>query len=255
MPGIKFRALTRGMVLVFLASRSSRYIRALFIPSPDRICATHPPPKTSVIFQPLRIYRAIPVRFYAPSTRTAAACSRAYPMQLQQLVTKPRQSSSPCILHASLHVLVVYITWSRIGMAQHAFLITLSLLSHVPVFFSAHDDLSIKPVYCATLAHLFLTPSPLFLSSSFSVIVSYRERETPVSIRAITHAQVAGQSSPSMISGARSALARAIARFTIFIAGLAARPINRLCTLFYTTTYVQRMYVADVDFNTIAFSS
>lgn len=34
----------------------------------------------------------------------------AYPMQLQQLVTEPRQGLLPCILHASLHVLVVHIT-------------------------------------------------------------------------------------------------------------------------------------------------
>ena len=63
--------------------------------------------------------------FHTPST---GCIPYAYPVQLQQLVTEPRQGSLPCILHASLHVLVVHITWSRIGMAKHAFLITLSLL-------------------------------------------------------------------------------------------------------------------------------
>lgn len=45
--------------------------------------------------------------FHTPST---GCIPYAYPVQLQQLVTEPRQGSLPCILHASLHVLVVHIT-------------------------------------------------------------------------------------------------------------------------------------------------
>lgn len=59
------------------------------------------------VFQDPRIYRGNPTPF---TLHPRVCIPYAYPVQLQQLVTEPRQGSLPCILHASLHVLVVHIT-------------------------------------------------------------------------------------------------------------------------------------------------
>lgn len=118
------------------------------------------------IFHPLRIYRADPNAF-APRPRAMVAYTYAYPVQLQQLVTTPHQGSSPCILHASLHVLVVYITWScahRYGTARFPHY---SFPSFSRSRFSlGRDDLSIKPVHCAMPG--FPPPPSLSLSFPFS---------------------------------------------------------------------------------------
>lgn len=126
------------------------------------------------------------------------AYTYAYPMQLQQLVTTPRQGSSPCILHASLHVLVVYITWSRAHRYGTARFPHYSFPSFSRSRFSlGRDDLSIKPVHCATPGFSLCPPPPsLALLSSppllrLQLLLAITGR-TAIFVRAITHAAVAG---------------------------------------------------------------
>lgn len=114
---------------------------------------------------------------------TACNCiPYAYPMQLQQLVAEPRQGLLPCILHASLHVLIVHITWSRIGMAKHAFLITLSLLPFLSM-----------PIPSPLLFLCRFTPlSPCSLSLSLTLAGCL----SPFSARLLSHVPVFHQRQP-----------------------------------------------------------
>lgn len=97
-------------------------------------------------------------------------------------------------------------------MARHALLITLSLLSHVPVFPRPYDDLSIKPVHCATLLPFLVTPAFLHRCSTarFQLLLATttRKRSLFAQLRTLAadyrHFIVAGQSSSPVISGTYS---------------------------------------------------